>query len=922
MATMPKTPLRISFLAFCALLLVLLALSVAVPPGTQAQGRPGISTGDGAWTWQNPTPQGNDLNHLVFVDADVGWAVGRRGLIMHTSDGGSTWSIQASGVLNDLIGVAVLDRARVVVVGSRGVVLTTRDGGAVWTRRSSTITQDLLRVQYADETTIYAVGLGGRFVWSEDGGINWGAGPLLEGSPTLIRLQFADASTGYVLGRTPQASFLYYTEDAGETWESGTLPSSLHDLHFFGRNDALAVGDHGLVARLRFGSQGWTATRVTVPSAANLHSLAFSDGETGHIVGDGGAVLKSVDGGQSWAALPPPRPSTVRLGALTFVNDHIGYAVGARGTVVKTIDAGASWVNLTAGSRGGFRSVHFFSEDVGVAVGERGTIAKSADRGDTWRPIPSGTQRNLNAVRFLNRQTGFAVGDGGIILRSDDSGESWRPLESPVGFNLRAVGLAGDPASGELKVGVIVGDTNLVLRTADQGATWAAVDLPGPPDQLQAVHFPEPRIGYVGGLRTIWQSTDYGQSWRIVAGAGRTPRDPLSFAFPSVNRGYAVGQNGQVFRTNDGGTTWIAQNIPLRVNLRSVFFLDEEHGYVVGDAGTVLVTNNGGAAWTLVDSGTHLNLWSVQFLDPAVGIAAGQGGVVLKSTSGGLATRDVPPAVAIVSPRDDQTDVSVDDAVRITFNKPIAFDPGQYGDRFRLTAPDGGLVPASLRYDEANRRVFIMPRQSLNQGTTYTVAVSGGADGVTDQSGRRMVYDYTTRFRTACPIRVTGGFGRLTQLDPDIRLRIGCATGEQATTSAIEQVFERGHMLYLAREREILVTYFTDGRWARFDDTYRTGDPEPILSPPEGLIAPHRGFGKVWRDQPGVRQRLGWAVGPERTFEGRSQDFTGGTMIWTGVNQWMLRIYYADGTTLAVPDPTQPAVTEVTLGTGTEEDSP
>jgi photosystem II stability/assembly factor-like uncharacterized protein len=906
---------RISFVLLSAIV-----AGSTFPSAAIGQGRgPGVTTGDGAWTWQNPSPQGNDLNHLAFADTETGWAVGRRGLIMRTGDGGASWAIQHSDAVDDLIGITVLNHNTALVAGTRGTILSTVDGGAVWTRRSTGVTQDLLRIQFADETTAYAIGLAGRVVRSSDAGVSWETLEPLEGLPTLVRLHFFDASRGYVLGRTAQSSFLFFTGDGGSTWERYAAPALLEDIRFVNTTRALAVGDHGLVVLIRFGLTGISSTRVNVPTAASLFGLAFSDADTSHIVGDGGVVLKSVDGGESWAALPPPRPASVRLGAVTFIGEAVGYAVGARGTVVKTSDAGASWTNLTSGNRGGLRSVHFLSDEVGVAVGERGTIVKSADRGDTWRSIPSGTQRDLNAVRFLNRQNGFAVGDGGIILRSDDSGESWRPLESPVGFNLRAIGLAGDPASGELRVGVIVGDTNLVLRTADQGNTWAAVDLPGPPDQLFAVHFPEPRIGYVGGLRTIWQSTDYGQSWRIVAGAGRTPRDPLGFAFPSVNRGYAVGQNGQIFRTNDGGTTWLPQNIPLRVNLRSVYFLDEENGYVVGDAGSVLVTNNGGASWTIVNAGTHLSLWSVQFLDHAVGIATGQGGVVLKSTSGGLATRNIPPAVAVIAPRDDQTDISVDDQVRITFNKAIAFDPAHYGSLFRLTDAAGRLVPATLTYDEANRRVFIIPRQSLDPGTSYSVAVGGGSDGITDLDGRRMVYDYVTRFRTACSIRVTEGFGRLTALDPDVRLKIGCATDQAATTSAIEQVFERGHMLYLARERQVLVTYFGDGRWTRYDDTFRVGDAEPPLTPPEGLFAPQRGFGKIWREQPGVRQRLGWAVGSERPFEGREQSFTGGVMVWTGTNQWMLRIYYADTTALAVPDPTQPAVTEVTLGTGTED---
>jgi len=33
--------------------------------------------------------------------------------------------------------------------------------------------------------------------------------------------------------------------------------------------------------------------------------------------------------------------------------------------------------------------------------------------------------------------------------------------------------------------------------------------------------------------------------------------------------------------------------------------------------------------------------------------------------------------------------------------------------------------------------------------------------------------------------------------------------------------------------------------------------------PPVGLYQPVRGFGLVWREEPGVRDRLGWAVDRE-----------------------------------------------------------
>ena len=46
------------------------------------------------WFWANPLPQASYLNGVVFTSQDIGYAVGRWGTIVHTSDGVETWSFE------------------------------------------------------------------------------------------------------------------------------------------------------------------------------------------------------------------------------------------------------------------------------------------------------------------------------------------------------------------------------------------------------------------------------------------------------------------------------------------------------------------------------------------------------------------------------------------------------------------------------------------------------------------------------------------------------------------------------------------------------------------------------------------------------------------------------------------------------------
>lgn len=94
-----------------------------------------------------------------------------------------------------------------------------------------------------------------------------------------------------------------------------------------------------------------------------------------------------------------------------------------------------------------------------------------------------------------------------------------------------------------------------------------------------------------------------------------------------------------------------------------------------------------------------------------------------------------------------------------------------------------------------------------------------------------------------------------------------CPLAAPVTSAAAEQVFENGRMIWLENTQSILVLY-SDGQFERFDDAWQPGDPEsdPTLVPPDGFYQPVRGFGKIWREQADVRQRLGWALAPEQGF--------------------------------------------------------
>jgi hypothetical protein len=121
-----------------------------------------------------------------------------------------------------------------------------------------------------------------------------------------------------------------------------------------------------------------------------------------------------------------------------------------------------------------------------------------------------------------------------------------------------------------------------------------------------------------------------------------------------------------------------------------------------------------------------------------------------------------------------------------------------------------------------------------------------------------------------------------------VRTLLGCPGPVMRDVQAAEQFFERGSMVYHAPTSpkvpvgQIYVVFGgTPARYLSTTDTWAEGVPETAgLTPPPGLREPKRGFGLVWRETPGVRDRLGWATRPERAERATLQFFQNGLMVW------------------------------------------
>lgn len=61
--------------------------------------------------------------------------------------------------------------------------------------------------------------------------------------------------------------------------------------------------------------------------------------------------------------------------------------------------------------------------------------------------------------------------------------------------------------------------------------------------------------------------------------------------------GYAVGTNGTIIKTIDGGDNWSNVSINIPEWLTSVYFFDKDHGFIVGTNSIIISTEDGGRSW-------------------------------------------------------------------------------------------------------------------------------------------------------------------------------------------------------------------------------------------------------------------------------------------------------------------------------------
>jgi photosystem II stability/assembly factor-like uncharacterized protein len=612
------------------------------------------------WEWQYPQPTGNDLYDVCFADDLHGWAVGVTGIIIYTSDGGTTWELQQSGTTLTLRSVSFIDSSTGWVVGGEEypvpgdyIILFTNDGGDHWIIQAEASTSCLRSVYFVDSGNGWAVGTDGTLLRTTNGGTIWTS--QWTGSPYIDfnEVLFTDIQNGWMASE----SGLFKTSNGGTNW-SMQVEGQFNSVFFITQNIGWAsTWGLGYGPAFVFHTSDAFITWDTIASCGNydsycgFYSIFFNDALNGWILENycswgwvsacSCSLLKTKDGGATWEYVELSESTT--FNNVCFTPNGKGFIMGEHGNIFVTTDWGDLWLPFCHGNISCLSSLSFPDDMNGWAVGVRdynpswisngSIILHTPDGGATWYEQNSGIQEILNSVCFADTNTGWAVGTG-YILNTQNGGADWiiQHVDSACVYN--------DVFFTDEKNGWAVGydyvDQNnqgRIMRTQDSGASWGHQDC-GTCNELNAVYFIDKENGWVVGMEgEMYHTTDGGLNW--MQQSGMTDYPLQSVFFTDQQNGWIVGgyygSDGVMFHTTDGGNSW--QRELSDTSFYSVYFRDHDNGLISGDHGLILKTTDGGVTWKTQSTKTDNALFAVCLTEDGDAYAAGQWGTILHSPS-------------------------------------------------------------------------------------------------------------------------------------------------------------------------------------------------------------------------------------------------------------------------------------------------
>jgi photosystem II stability/assembly factor-like uncharacterized protein len=274
-------------------------------------------------------------------------------------------------------------------------------------------------------------------------------------------------------------------------------------------------------------------------------------------------------------------------------------------------------------------AIHFITDSIGVIGGGQKwgetVMYTTFDAGTTWQQANWNLNKTgaITCIKTLKNNSLLAIGFNGICYSSADSGKHWTFGQLGDYANYVGIGSTTDK--------IFLTTENGSIHSMDYGLQWIKTNNYGV--AVQSVSMVNSNIGYVACNSGILKTSDAGNSWNFTNAIGDYYKDLIAV---DENNCIAVGYNGTIIATKNGGETWQEIKSQNKLFGKNMFFnaicvtKKKEIFYAVGDKGICIKINANSQTYEVVKPFTGKHLHAICALPNNILMVAAESGLLFK----------------------------------------------------------------------------------------------------------------------------------------------------------------------------------------------------------------------------------------------------------------------------------------------------